>query len=77
MADRIVSDAMKGRPATVEELRAAFEASTFGRSMSFYESCTRPWSRRALELGVLILRAPKPTHIDITEPAPSRYAAQE
>lgn len=61
------------RPSTVEELRAAYEASTFSRTMSFEVACASPWTRAALELGARILRRPHPTHVDITEARPSRY----
>lgn len=57
-------------PATSDELRAAYDASTFPRSLSFEQACDLPWSRAALELGALLLRRADPAHVDMPHRRP-------
>jgi hypothetical protein len=65
--------------ATLEELRDAFERSTLGRTMLFYDACTDPLTRQVLELGISILRAERarPPLRHYAEPAASRYATED
>lgn len=56
--------------ATPAELRAAYDASTFGRTLSFEQALDTPLSRAALELGALILRAPHAAHVADIPPRP-------
>lgn len=57
-------------PVTSDELFAAYEASTFPRSLSFEQACELPWSRVALELGALLLRRADPAHVEIAHRRP-------
>jgi hypothetical protein len=55
---------MSRQLATVEELRAAFERSTWRGRMNFYQACTARWSRTVLELGAAMVRKPHPRPVD-------------
>lgn len=46
-------------PATVEQLRDAYERSAWRGRVPFYAACTRPSTRAVLELGAALARRPR------------------
>jgi hypothetical protein len=50
--------------ATVEQLRIAFERSSWRGRITFYDACTQRWSRTVLELGAAMVRKPTRRPVD-------------